>query len=129
MNITTQYFLSLFDEFTKLKTVKLKAYINLATIRVPQSVWGANTQYATALLTAHMLSTSGPQGAGPSAGALTAEAVGDLSRSFATCFDPNTGDSVLRTTRYGIDFIALRKETIISAMSTRGRIPFSCCEW
>ena len=123
MNITTQYFINLFDEFKRVNDGKLKAYISLASARLSPTVWGTSIQYATALLTAHMLSTSGAQGGGPSAGALTAEAVGDLSRSFAVCFEPGSGDAVLRTTRYGIDFIALRRETIVSCMTTRGAVP------
>ena len=122
-NITSQYFLTLFEEFSKVKKAKIDAYLDLATIRVPVSVWGANTNYATALLTAHMLATSGTQGGGPTGGALTQESVGDLSRAFATVFDPTAGDAVLRTTRYGIDFVALRKETFTSAMTTRRSVP------
>ena len=87
---------------------------------MPQTVWGVNTPYATALLTAHMLSTSGPQGRGPTGGVLTSEQVGDLSRSFGTCFEPKAGDAVLRTTTYGIDFIALRKETFTKVRRQEG---------
>lgn len=115
-NITPSYFLTLFDEFKKVALPKLEIYIGLASGRVPSGVWGDNTKYATALLTAHMLSTSGPQGGGPSGGAVTAEQVGDLSRSFATVFQPGSGDAALMTTRYGIDFVALRRETIVSGM-------------
>lgn len=118
MNITTTYFLELFEEFLKVSKPKLTAYITIASTRVPQAVWGNVTDYATALLTAHMLSTSGPQGGGPAGGALTAEQVGDLSRGFATVFEPGSGDAALMTTRYGIDFIALRNETIIPLFTT-----------
>lgn len=117
-NITPTYFLTLFDEFKCIPKTKLLAYISIATTRVPQSVWCGATQYATALLTAHMLSTAGTQGGGPAGGAVTAEQVGDLSRSFATLFVPGAGDAPFMTTRYGIDFIALRKETIVSIMPT-----------
>jgi hypothetical protein len=122
-NITKEYFLNLFDEFSKVKPDRIAIYIGLATIRVPLSVWCENTPYATALLTAHMLTTSGRQGLGSAGGAVSQEAVGDLSRSFAQCFDPTAGDAVLRVTRYGIDFVALRKETFTTAMTTRGAVP------
>lgn len=116
MNITVVYFLDLFDEFKGISKTKLEAYITIASGRVPSTVWGTSSQYATALLTAHMLSTSGPQGGGPAGGALTSEQVGDVSRAFDTVFDPSSGDAAMMTTRYGIDFVALRKETIIGAM-------------
>lgn len=127
MNITSQYFLTLFDEFKKVPKAKIDIYIGIASSRVPETVWTTATQYATALLAAHMLSTSGPQGGGPSGGAVTQEQVGDLSRSFGTLFDANRGDAPYMTTRYGIDFIALRKETIMCVMTTRGAVPIPPC--
>jgi Protein of unknown function (DUF4054) len=123
MNITSQFFLSLFEEFRKVPRAQVNAYITIATGRVPQSVWGTQYQYATALLVAHMLSTRGRQGGGSAGGAVTAEAVGELSRSFATMFDVNRGDALLLTTRYGADFVQLRKETVIGVMSTRNPGP------
>lgn len=112
-NITVQYFRTLFDEFKRVADPKIQAYIKIASGRVPPRVWGCNTEYATALLTAHMLSTSGPQGGGPAGGALTSEAVGDVSRGFTSIAVPGSGDAALMTTRYGIDFVELRNETIV----------------
>lgn len=128
-NINPQYFLTLFPEYKHTHETRINAYINIASVRVPLSVWGLNTQYATALLVAHMLATAGPQGGGPAGGALTAEQVGDLSRSFATVGEPGSGDADMRTTRYGIDFVALRKETFVTARSAYMPIhpPFPRC--
>lgn len=114
-NITKFYFLTVFDEFKNVDTDKIDAYLDIATLRVPSTIWNAATNYATALLTAHMLSTSGAlpgQGAGSAGGAVTDESVGDVSRSFATVGVAGSGDEELRTTRYGIDFLRLRKENI-----------------
>lgn len=122
-HITSQYFLKLFDEFKKVNAAKLEAYICIASGRVACEVWKCNTKYATALLTAHMLSTSGPGGGGAAGGPITAEQVGDLSRGYATMFDPARGDAVYMTTRYGIDFVSLRRETFASAMTTRASFP------
>lgn len=122
MNITSQYFLTLFDEFKKVSKAKIDVYIDIASLRIPETVWTTNTKYATALLTAHMLSTSGPQGGGSAGGPVTAEAVGDLSRSYGTVTEAGTADAFLATTRYGIDLIALRKETFTTAMTTRGSV-------
>lgn len=126
-NIDQGYFLALFDEFKKVDVNKLTVYLDLASMRVPATVWGDATKYATALLTAHMLTASGRQGAGPTAGALTQESVGDLSRTFESNFEPGAGDALLRTTRYGIDFVELRRETISCAMTTRGATPRPFC--
>jgi hypothetical protein len=115
MNITIQYFLTLFPEFTKVPAAKINAFITVASNRVPSGVWGSVAGYATALLTAHMLSTSGPQGGGSAGGAVTAEQVGELSRSYQFIGEIGSGDAPLMTTRYGVDFVALRKENIIGA--------------
>lgn len=115
--ITTTYFLSLFDEFKRVSPVKIQAYLDIATTRVPPTVWGAAANYATALLTAHMLTASGPQGQGSGGGAVSDESVGDVSRSFAQVFQAGAGDAPLMTTRYGIDFVALRRENIPTAMT------------
>jgi len=120
-NITRAYFLTLFGEFGAVAQDKIDAYLDIATIRVPSSVWGDRSGYATALLAAHMLATSGAlpgQGGGAGGGPVTAEAVGQVSRSFGSVGEASSGDAELRTTRYGIDFIALRRETIIPGMIT-----------
>lgn len=128
-NITAQYFLTLFEEFTGTKKAKIQAYLDIATTRVPERVWGANTKYATALLTAHMLTFTGPQGNGAGGGAVSQEAVGDLSRAFASVFDTERGDALLCMTGYGAQFVQLRKETIVPGMTTRGAagVPFRRC--
>lgn len=120
-NITKDYFLALFSEFSKVQQATLDAYIGIASGRVPLNVWGTNTNYATALLTAHMLTVRGHAGMGVAGGALTQETVGDLSRSYETTGDQNSGDAELKTTRYGIDFVALRNETLTYMMTTGPR--------
>lgn len=114
--IKPDYFLTLFEEFKKVAPPKIQAYLDIATTRVAPAVWGANASYATALLAAHMLAHSGTQGNGGSGGALTQEAVGDLSRAYATVGVPGSGDQELLTTGYGQQFVALRRETIVTAM-------------
>lgn len=122
MNINSQYFLTLFEEFKKVPKAKIDVYIEIATGRVPCSVWGAATKYATALLTAHMLSTQGNQGGGSAGGGVTQEQVGDLSRTYGSATVAGDDDALYGTTRYGIDFLALRKENIVSGMTTRGAV-------
>jgi hypothetical protein len=126
MNIDWEYFLCLFEEFRKIPRSKIEAYISIASGRVASCAWGNSTKYATALLVAHMLSTSGRQGGGSAGGAVTDESVGDLSRAFAPMFDVTRGDALLLSTRYGIDYVQLRKETLITGMSTGGAVRPGC---
>jgi hypothetical protein len=121
-NATIEYFLTLFDEFSKIAPPKILAYLNIAIGRAPLTIWTTNAQYAQSLLTAHMLTASGRQGAGSSGGPTTAEQVGDLSRSYQYIGEVGSGDAWLATTRYGIDFIELRNSTIVPMMSTRSPI-------
>lgn len=118
--ITSQYFLTLFDEFQTVPNAKLEIFIGLATLRVAPSVWGAAAQYATALLTAHMIAAGGGAGGsgGAAGGALSSESVGDLSRSFSTVGSAGTGDQEYMTTRYGIAYVELRRETFATALAT-----------
>jgi len=114
-HLSSQHFLTIFSEFQHVDPATLKVYLRLASCRTPPSVWGESTQYATALLTAHMLTASGKQGSGPTGGTITAEQVGDLSRSFESIAEIGSGDAPLMVTRYGIDYVALRKERIVGA--------------
>lgn len=116
------YFTTLFDEFKATAKPKVDAFIGIASTRVNPDVWGTNAQYATALLTAHMLTMTGPGGLGSGGGAVTQESVGDLSRSFGTVGVQGNGDEQLMTTRYGQEFVALRNETIVTANVTGSTI-------
>lgn len=119
-NITSQYFVTIFDEFKAVPVAKIETFITIASLRVAPSVWGANTPYATALLTAHMIACGGGSGggAGGAGGALTSESVGDLSRGFAKIGVAGSGDEELQTTQYGAQYVALRRETFTTAIVT-----------
>lgn len=117
-NIDPTYFLDLFPEFKGTPNSRIQAYLDIATLRVPQSVWGGVYQYATALLTAHMVSmtANAPGGSGGGGGgALASESVGELSRGYAFVGQAGSGDDALMATRYGMEFVNLRRETIVSA--------------
>lgn len=127
-NITVQYFLDLFDEFSKTKRSKLQAYLDIASSRTPVSVWGEQTNYATALLAAHIMTVSGRQGGGSSGGAITDESVGDLSRSYQYIGEVGSGDAGYMVTRYGIEYINLRNETVPTlGLARTGFIPPRRC--
>lgn len=123
-NITKDYFTTIFDEFKTIPAAKLDVLIGVATNRVDQNAWGSNYQYATALLVAHMIASSGGSGgSGGAGGALTSEAVGDLSRGYAKIGVAGSGDEELQTTQYGAQFVALRRESIVTPFVTGAGYP------
>lgn len=113
-------FFTLFPEFEKTREDRVRAFISIATTRVPSSVWQGNTTYAQGLLTAHMLVSTGRKGEGAAGGSGSQEAVGDLSRSYNPMYETGSGDAALMGTRYGVDFVALRNETVIGMGTMRG---------
>jgi hypothetical protein len=123
MGIDRQYFLTVFDEFSAAAPAKIDAYLEISALRVPPTVWGTRAGYAQALLTAHMLTASGSGGQGAAGGALTNEQVGDVQRGYGQVGDQASGDAALMTTRYGIDYVALRKETVVSCLVTGPATP------
>lgn len=128
LDLTALVFRTLFPEFHRIPDNVVDAFINIAITRVPLTVWIKNTQYGQGLLTAHMLASRGLGGLGSGGGAVNNEQVGDLSRGFSPVFQAGSGDAELETTNYGVQFIALRNETIISFGTTRpSSIPFRSC--
>lgn len=117
--ITSAYFLSIFDEFASVSGVKIEAFIGIASMRVDPPTWGTSAPYATALLTAHMIASGGGMGGkgGGVGGVLTSQSVGDVSRGYSPIAQAGNGDDAMMTTRYGIEFVALRRETIGSFTS------------
>lgn len=115
------YFFELFDEFKCVPPAKVNAFITIATRRVSACAWGENATYATALLTAHMIASTGGIGGsgGGAGGALTSESVGEISRSFGTIGSPDSSDAEYLTTRYGAEYVALRNQTIVTGFVTQ----------
>lgn len=102
----------------------IEPYIEIASMRVPVRVWGKAAKYATALLAAHMLTASGRGGLGAGGGSINSETVGDLSRSFSVVGMAGSSDQELLTTRYGIDYVAFRRENIVGMIVT-GHGPYT----
>ena len=113
--ISVNYFLDLFDEFKGVPQPKIEMYIKLASSRVAQNVWCDLWEAGVSYLAAHMLATGGGAGGsgGGAGGPITAEAVGDLSRSYGTVGVAGSGDELFMTTRYGQMFIELRNEVVL----------------
>ena len=116
-NITRTFFLTIFDEFSTVPTAKVDAFIDLASMRVAPALWKGNTPYATALMTAHMLVVASR---GATGGPTIHESVGELSKGYSAVGTQGSGDQELMTTRYGQEFVSLRRESICCAMVLGG---------
>lgn len=78
--------------------------IEVAAGRVSEDVFGDQYHLAVAYLAAHMLMLSDPEHAG--AGPISAEKIGDFSRSFAT---GGEREGVYGSTKYGREYLAIRQ--------------------
>lgn len=117
--ITRSYFLQLFPEFSSVAVPKVNAYLAIAGNRVDSNAWGDCADYAQALILAHMLSASGSgQSDGATGGPVTSESVGDLSRQYGTMQSESEADKPYTMTKYGREYLALRRECIIPGTLT-----------
>ena len=91
---------------TKVKSITDGAvYLADAEAEIDSSKWGDMYQRGRAHLALHMAFLATSSGRGP-AGALTAESLGDMSRSYAA---PSLSH-VLESTNYGIEFLRLKRQ-------------------
>lgn len=86
---------------------RFERFIPIASSQVPSAVWGDQTDFAIALLTAHYMSAFSTGGRGQ----VVSEKVGDLARSYA---NNTSSDDSLMSTSYGQQFVELRKTLVIT---------------
>ena len=124
-SLEADYFFTLFDEFKCVPIAKVNAYITIASSLVSKPAWGCQATYATALLTAHLLASTGGVGGsgGGAGGAITSESVGEESRSYGTVGTPDSSDAQLNTTRYGQEYVLLRNMTIMPGFISQSGPP------
>lgn len=80
-------------------------------------LYGNNRNKAVALLALHWMAIQ-ERGRGAAPGAITAEAEGDLSRSYAATAT-TSGSSDLQSTSWGLMLLRLRKGSFVTGMRTR----------
>lgn len=78
---------------------------------VNPTIWGLKKDMGVVYMTAHMLKMASEAG-GNTAGPVTMEKVGDLQRSYGSSSDGGNGE--LGKTRYGLEFIRVRRSLQIS---------------
>ncbi len=115
MAVDAAYIQMLFPEFSAVNPSRISAFIGIAQNSLNSNVWGTAYDAGLAYLTAHLLKKSGPgggvQGGTSTAGPITQERVGELSRSYGTVDvgSNSSADALLATTSYGLEYLRLRR--------------------
>lgn len=94
-----------FPEFASETEARVQAMLTMARDFVDETAMGAKATTALMLYTAHLLAST-TAGLAGKAGPVTAERVGDLSRSFGS---PSADSNDLKTTTYGQLFLKLAR--------------------
>lgn len=107
MTVNLAYIADIAPEFASADSSRVDRLVAIATLQVPIDKWGAQQDLGVAYLVAHMLKLGDLRGAG----AVTAEAVGDLSRSYGGLGNSVGGkdDDDLELTSYGRTWKRLRR--------------------
>jgi hypothetical protein len=92
---------------------RITRFIEHAKLYVSEAVWGGKANFATALLTAHLVSSLGGAN-GAIGGEVKKKKVGDNEIEFAV--DMSTNPHELGTTSYGKQYLALRRTLVLSPL-------------
>ncbi|NIQ92382.1 MAG: DUF4054 domain-containing protein [Deltaproteobacteria bacterium] len=109
---TPSDFKTRFPEFDSVANSTVQLFLDDAALSVNTCIFGAKADLATMYLAAHLLSSSGASGtSGGSAGQITEETVGDLTRKYGTA-SVNVSSDGMNSTKYGQTFVRLRTESM-----------------
>jgi hypothetical protein len=108
-------------EFASVLDARVQRFIDRAKLSVNEDIFGRVYDLAVAYLAAHMLAMAvAPSSGGGGIGLIvTQEKVGDLSRSYADTSAVAT-DAALSRTRFGDEFLRLRRQCVISPAVVTG---------
>lgn len=112
MAVDKTYIVDIASEFSTIDSGRIDRLVALATLQVPASRWGDKQELGIAYLVCHMLKVDQQKGKG----AVTAEAIGDISRSFGSTSSSDDGGFGL--TSYGIEFKRLRSTLVAGPLVT-----------
>ena len=107
---TTTEFRDVFPEFADVSASRLDYYLAQSILQVSEKEFAEVYTHAVYLRLAHSLTLLDPDTAG--LGSLSSEKAGDVQYSYAAI----AGDELLGQTKYGQQFIELRKEHIVAAL-------------
>lgn len=119
--ITPADVIDIAPEFSGISINRIQRFIDRARLSVNKDIFGNVYELAVAYLAAHMLAVSiEPSLGGGSIGlVVTQEKVGDLSRSYADTA-AIAADPTLSRTRFGEEFLRLRRQCVISPVVITG---------
>lgn len=101
------------SEFSSENPTRIEAFIEQARLFVCETAWGDRAKTAIIYYTAHLLKLEKIEASG-AAGPVTAERVGDLSRSYGQSAGGEASE--LAQTGYGRIILQLRKGLLITPM-------------
>ena len=122
--VDPSYVKALFPEFSAVNDVRIQALLDIANLSVSQKVWGSAYAPGMAYLVAHLLKRSGAatgvSGGSSNAGTVSSEKVGELQRSYSAPGGSSSSgeDSLLSTTSYGMEYLRLRRQLLVTPMVT-----------
>ena len=107
MSVTIAEVTARFPEFISISdTHYFNQVINHASLFVDPSTWGNRSSIAIVLYTAHLLELDKRSGDGSSS---TSVKIGDMQKNYGNSNPSGTSNSSVGSTKYGAEFIALRK--------------------
>lgn len=108
-------------ELAGVSDARVTRFINRAKLSVNEDVFGDTYDLAVTYLAAHMLAVS-PEtsGGGAVSQIVTSEKVGDLSRTYQESNSSIVEPTSLSRTRYGDEFLRLRRACVISPVVITG---------
>ena len=101
MIVDPTYFQNVFPELASTSAATIEALNGPACLYVSPNVFKESTQYATALIIAHMLTLGSMRGGGP----VTSDKIGDLTTSQAAL----STATAMQMTSYGMRFLELAR--------------------
>lgn len=109
-------------EFAGIADVRVARFIDRAKLSVNSDIFGRVYDLAVTYLAAHMISISNDPSSGGSSISqiVTSEKVGDLSRTYQESDSSTTNPSSLSRTRYGDEFLRLRRQCVLSPVVVTG---------
>ncbi len=115
MSVTPADVKDIAPEFSSVLDARIIRFINRAKVSVNQDVFDTKYDLAVTYLAAHMLSVSAETSGGSAISQIVvSEKVGDLQRAYQNTESTTADPSSLSRTRYGTEFLRLRRECVTS---------------
>lgn len=101
-------------ELSEETDARIDMFLGWAALRINRRVWGSKADFATLLLTAHMLTRFAADMVASVSGPVIQEKVGDLASQYGQI--NLEGDEELSTSTYGAQFAQMRRSIRVSPL-------------